>query len=202
MADHTYQQKLRESEDEGLRLILESVYRDFFPPRSVERVEYDSSAEFQSGGRNVKITLKAPRGRAYVQTIEEKIRSPRRSGYPDLCVEYLSNAERGTLGCICTSKADWLAYVRQPESEVVVAILPMQLFKRWFRARLGNYKDLPSHCATRLNNGNRYTTRSKVVPWEDEEFRAFRMANGCFVKSVRRPKRNAAQLAATQMSWI
>lgn len=190
MADYTYKQKLAESEDASLRLILESVYRDFFPPHSVERVEYDSSAEFQAGGKDVRITLKAPRGRAYIQTIEEKIRSPRRSRYADLCVEYLSNAERGTLGCICTSKADWLAYVRQPAGEVIVAILPMQLFKRWFMTRFTNYQDLPQVCTTNLGNGSGYRTRSKIVPWDDEDFAAFRLANGCFVKSVQRERQN------------
>ncbi len=186
MAGYTFQQQLFESENTELRIILESVYRSFFPPGSVERVEYDQSREFQTGGRDVRITLKATQGKTYIQTIEEKIRSPRQSRYTDLCIEYLSNTERGTLGCICTSRADWLSYVRQPSGEVVVVILPMQLFKRWFMARLNNYPDLPTEPETTLRNGKTYASRCKVINWNDEHFNAFRNANGCFVTVVRR----------------
>jgi len=184
MAVYAFEEKLAEAEDSELRRILESVYRSFFPPGSVEEIEYDDSEEFQSSGRDVRVTLRATRGKHFVQTIEEKIRSPNQSHFSDLCIEYLSNVQRGTLGCVCTSKADWLAYIRQPRGRVIVTILPMQLFKRWFMTRANEYPDLPAEPGTTLSNGSYYSSRCKLIEWADESFTAFRNANGCFVRVV------------------
>jgi len=138
MADYTYKQKLAESEDASLRLILESVYRDFFPPHSVERVEYDSSAEFQAGGRDVRITLKAPRGRAYIQTIEEKLRSPRDQVLAILDAYYQLNAPPGKLAHIRRIGQQLTAIIEHPDTPQIIFEL---LTDFWFELR--NQSDRP-----------------------------------------------------------
>lgn len=181
MATHSYQEKLNESQDEALCRQLDSVYRQLFPAQAIERVIYDASASFQLSGRDLRVELRAPhRGRvglSIFETIEEKIRSPEQSGWPDLLIEYLSNQEHGTVGWIYSSTADWLSYVRQPRGWLDVLVLPMQALRCWFIPRRENYRDVPSK--TRLPGGGEYTTLNKAVPFSEPAFSLFWRANGC-----------------------
>lgn len=191
MALHEYWRSLVASPDAKLKLLLDSVYRELFPDCAVERIVYDASADFQRGGRDLRIQLRAPRGgkhdESVFETIEEKIRTPKNSQYHDLLVEYLSCQERGTLGWVYTSKADWLAYVRQPLGRLDVLILPMSQLHDWFVPRMAKYRD--KSAKTRLSDGTIYTTVNKVVPLADPDFQSFWKANGCrqFTRKVEEP---------------
>ena len=177
---HDYKTKLAESQDAMLQAKLDGAYRALFPDRAVIRLEYDDTQAFQSQGRDLRVVLRGTRGNeksvAVYETIEEKIRSPQRSRYPDLLIEYLSNRERATLGWIYTSQADWLSYVRQP-STVSVLILPMPDLRAWFVPRLNQYPDLTPDPATRVGD-EMYHTANKIVSFRDADFRRFVAAHG------------------------
>ena len=181
MVAYDYRQKLRESQEAGLQQKLDRVYRRFFPAEAIQELETSDDFGFQTSGRDVWVRLRGPRDgcvqMSIFETIEEKIRSPERSQYDDLLIEYLSNAERGTLGWIYTSQADWLSYVRQPGGRLQVLLIPMLPLRRWFEAnrdRLGR-----DFCAqTQLGSGVRYTTVNKAIPLNDRDFKVFMQAHG------------------------
>lgn len=181
MTLHSFERELAASSSATLRARLDGVYRQLFPAAAVVAVIHDDSGVFQTSGRDVRIQLRAPRGMPFsaslVETLEEKIRSEEASTYPDILIEYLSNEEHGTLGWVYTSRADWLAYVRQPLGELDVLILPMQQLRAWFTPRATNYPDV--RAKTRLNYELSYTTVNKAVPFKDQSFLAFWHANGC-----------------------
>lgn len=162
---------------------LEEVYRSFFPDAAIDRIVYSNDAAFQRGGRDLCVKLRRPRGDQQDETIEEKIRAPgKASSYDDLLIEYLSNAERGTLGWIYTSKATWLSYIRQPDNAVDVLILSMPDLRTWFIPRLHNYEERAAQ--THAPGGGTYTTLNKVVPFSDPAFQAFSKAHSVFRRRV------------------
>ena len=186
MAIHDYNEKLEESQDKELQKQLNTIYEGFFPDKSVVRMDYLDKEEFQRSGRDLRVVLHKPGKNlfeiVFFETIEEKIRSPKRSHYKDILIEYLSNVAWGTLGWIYTSKADWLSYVKQPNGYLEVLILSMPDLKAWFLVNRSKYEDRASQ--TLLSNGKTYTTMNKVVPVEDELFRNFIRAHGFYYKKI------------------
>lgn len=181
MAVHDYQEKLAESQDTRLQERLDQIYRRFWPVETVQQIEASNDLGFQTSGRDLWVRLRAPRdcywNQSIFETIEEKIRTPGRSTYDDLLIEYLSNQERGTLGWIYTSQADWLSYVRQPSGKLRVLLIPLRPLRDWFtahRERLGrDYR-----AQTRLAHGQVYTTVNKAIPLSDPDFKVFMRAHG------------------------
>ena len=66
---------------------LDEFYASMFPAGMVVRVERITDREEQRSGRDVRVQLRKPGGTLFdwciFQTLEEKIRSPERSGYDD-----------------------------------------------------------------------------------------------------------------------
>ncbi len=186
MATYTFAERLARSVDPAVKQALNTLYSGIFPNVAVIQVRELTSLTEQRMGRDVAIDLRKPRDQILTWTIEEKIRTPEKSGYPDLCTEYLSNAERGTLGWAYTSQADWLSYVRQIGTTLDVLILPMQAFRLWFAAHFDRYDDLPGRTYTRLNGGVTYETRSKAIPFADDAFKRFLAAHGHYRRTIPR----------------
>lgn len=182
MSLHEFPEKLIESQNPQLSAILEKVYRDFYAPGIVMSVEADDTERFQRNGCDIKVTLRGTRGSTSVQTLEEKIRSPKRSKYDDLLIETISNQERGTAGWIYTSNAEWLSYVRQPDSEIIILILPMQSLRQWFTLqKLERFDEIPAYTAV---GDTQYQTLNRVVPMSDPQFHWFMMAHGAWKKRI------------------
>jgi hypothetical protein len=187
MASYWYQDKLAESKDQELHKLLDKIYMSIFPDKSVVRLDYDNNRDFQKSGRDIRIVLKKPGNNHldmhFFETVEEKIRTPGCSAYHDILIEYLSNKQRGTLGWIYTSEADWLSYVKQPNNSIEVFIFPMQDLKRWFILNKDKYKDIES---TTLLTSSYYNTLNKAVPLKDSYFQRFLSAHGGFYKKIPR----------------
>lgn len=167
-------------------MILNSIYEEIFPERTVMRIEYlHNDMEFQKGGRDLRVVLRKPGNDLFntqiFETVEEKIRTPEKSGYKDILIEYLSNKRYGTLGWIYTSEADWLSYVKQPNGSIEVLLLPMQDLKRWFVLNKDRYTDRTSSTAV---GENLYETVNKAIPYDDPYFKKFYSAHG--VKSIKK----------------
>lgn len=152
---HDFTESLRLSEQQADAPWLEVVYRKAFPDFAcMHSVRQDGWA--QRGGIDRVITLESGK----TITVDEKVRA---KNYPDILLEYWSNAERKVRGWVAKPLAcDFIAYAFVPSQTCY--LLPALALRRAWREHVRHWVET---CRKVEAHNQTYTTVSVAVPIDD-----------------------------------
>lgn len=122
---HDFQDSLRKSHDASDLPIWRQIYQKAFPSM-VACIDHRQDGEHQRAGIDRSLVLENSKQ----ILIDEKARY---KAYPDIALEYLSNAQRNVPGWVCKPlRADFICYAILPTGKAYLLPVP-QLQQAWVR---------------------------------------------------------------------